>query len=145
MKLTKFLQSLFEEPPSPVKIYHHGLLGAMQYIEDDEAWSGVSNGVQVSVAYGGGSEPDSWLIEYAISLVENRAWLEAAVVEASNKYLTKHPSYTDEVRGLAIDSIHIYDNEGIRSAFIELKGGRDYRAWRMDFAERKCYGLGFDS
>ena len=123
MKLTKFLQSLFEEPPPPAKIYHHDLLGDMQYIEDDEAWIGVFNGLRVSVAYEGGSEPDSWLIEYAISLVVDRAWLEAAIVEASNKYLTKHPSYTDEVRGLVIDLIQIYNNESIRSAFIELKGG----------------------
>lgn len=142
MRLVDFL---FSKPPDPEAVYHHDVLGAMNFSEDDEAWLGILNGIPVSVAYTEQSEPDPILIEYGISLAQDIAWLKAEIESQANRYISEHPSYDDEVRGLAITVIRVDRRKGTNTALIDLAGGRDFRAWRVEFSERTCEGMGFDS
>ena len=121
------------------------LLGHMQYIEDDEAWLGELNGIAVSVAYTGQPQPAPSLIEYGASLARDQAWLRAEIQRHSDQYSKQYPYYADEVRGLTLGVISVYEYKGVSKALIDLEGGRDYRAWRVEFTGRSCDGIGFDS
>ena len=117
----------------------------MNFSEDDEAWSAIFNGLPVFVAYTKQSEPEQVLIEYAISLAQNVAWLEAELEIQARRYVLEHPSYSDEVNGLVIAAIRADRHKAINTALIDLAGGSDYRSWRLEFSERICEGMDFDS
>lgn len=136
--------SLFS-PPEPRPTYHHDVLGDMNFSEDDEAWAALLNGITLFIAYTAQSEPDPVLIEYGISLVKERAWLESEIESAAHQFALRDAFYQNEVRGLKIGGIYVDRRKGINSALVDLTGGRDYRAWRLEFTERICMGMGFDS
>lgn len=141
MRLKDFLLS----PPDPKPTYHHDVLGDMNFSEDDEAWVGFLDCIPLSVAYTAQSEPDPVLIGYGLSLLQDRAWLEAEIENAGRQFALQDTFYQDEVRGLKIGKIYVDRRKGVNSALIDLTGGRDYRAWRVEFKERVCEGMGFDS
>ena len=139
------LQLLFPPSQDPEKLYHHDILGDLRYWEDDEAWFGMFDNVFVSIAYEGQSQPDPSLIEYAVSLVQDKVGLKAEIERQSNQFISENQSYTDEVRGLIMSVLQVYKKKGINRALIELTGGFDYRVWRLEFTGRTCDGIGFDS
>ena len=140
----RFLSKIFSQPPDPVAMCHHDLLGQMRYVEDDEAWLGWLDGIAVSVTYTGQSQPARSLIDYGVSLAQDQGWLTAEIQRQSEQYIAQKPFYADEVRELTIGVISVYENKGVNKALIQLKGGHDYRAWRIEFTEQSCNGIGFD-
>ena len=117
----------------------------MNFSDDDEAWVGFLNGITLYISYTMQPEPEPLLLEYGISLAQDGVWIEAEIERSADQYVSKNPSYKSEVRGLAVGAIRVHRRKGVNVAVIDLTGGRDYRAWRIEFSERTCEGMGFDS
>ena len=137
--------NLFKKGEAPVPTFSDSKLGAMLWSEDDEAWLGEYRGRKFGLAYEGTSAPRSELIAYAHEVLDDPEWLDASIAQAKQQVIKTYPEPShDEIRSLAWGAIHFYRHKGARRIIADLEGGKDYRAWRIEYHDRQCEGIGFD-
>ncbi|RBP45443.1 hypothetical protein DES53_103443 [Roseimicrobium gellanilyticum] len=147
-----FLSNLFDvfkKGEDPDSIYTDEVLGVTHWSDEDESWHGEYRGLKFSLDYERLKKPSDAVVAFAREVLEVPEFLVASVATEKDKEkvsLTRHGDiYAAEVDGLTIGEIHFYLHKGKRRMFIGLEGGRDYRVWRIEYADRTCEGMGFDS
>jgi hypothetical protein len=136
---------LFQKSEGPLSTVTDFQLGTMQWSKDDEAWLGDYKHKKFGLAYEGKSTPTSELIAYAHEVLDDPAWLDATLAEARQQALKEYPGPLHaEIQSLSWGAIHFYRRKGVRGIIADLNGGKDYRAWRIEYRDRHCEGIGFD-
>jgi hypothetical protein len=132
-----------EEPQNAVT---HPVLGEMLWSEDDEAWFGGYQGFRFSLAYDGQSAPNEPLIDYALDVMNDPEWLGSSLSRAKEEAVrSSELYYSDEIRSLSLGAIHFYAFRGTPRIIAQLETGREFRCWRIEYGDRQCEGIGFDS
>jgi hypothetical protein len=132
-------------PPKPQEQYVDPILGALAWSEDDEAWAGERDGLKFFIAYGGQATPENELLQYARDVLTNPSAFQDTVERAKPDAMAKHPKLADEIAGLSVEAIHFYEFKNTRRILADLAGGQGDRSWRIEFRERDCDGIGFDT
>ena len=141
-----FFAHLFRKAEDPDTNYSDPVLGPLEWSEDDEAWLGDFNSLRFSLAYDGAPRASEQVVAYAREFLADPQWLAASLAEAKKGAKDEYaPFYDPEIDALSFGRIHFHLYKHKRRIFAELEGGRDFRAWRIEFADRHCEGIGFDS
>jgi len=141
-----FLSKLFDKGEAPLLSVDVAPLGQMVWSSDDEAWIGTREGVQFALGYERKATPSSNLVAYATEVLADPSWLASTLEEEKNSWASKVPtSEKSEVATLRFGLIYfsMHKNQGYIFAIVE--GGRDNRSWRIEYHDRHCDGLGFDT
>lgn len=140
------LKKLFAQGPDPLPVFTDPQLGRMAWSKHDEGWIGTSNGLRFILAYEREAAPTARLLAYARDLLADPAWLPAALEKEKAGWLRKVPSaQAAEVEELSL-GIAAFSMRPDRGTMIaEVEGGEDRRTWRIEFHDRHCLGLGFDT
>ena len=139
------LSDWFRKPAAPEPAIQDAVVGELLWSADDDGWSGVHDGLAFTIGCLGGSRPAEDLIAYARHMITRRDWLEAELARAKHAVPPHLAKFGDELQALRFERIHFTITRGKRYTFGELGPGRDYRAWRIEFTDDKCQGIGFDS
>jgi hypothetical protein len=147
-----FLSNLFDvfkKGEDPDNTYTDEVLGVTTWSDEDESWHGEYRGLKFSLDYDRLKKPTEAVIAYAREVLSDPEWLLASIAAGKEKDKARFAMYGGfyavEIDGLTIGEINFYIHKGNRRMFIELEGGRDYRAWRIEYADRNHEGIGFDS
>ena len=144
-----FLSNLldaFKKGEEPDSIYTDEVLGAMHWSDEDESWHGECRGVKFSLDYERLKRPTDAVVAYAREVLEAPEFLAASIAAEKEKEKTRYGDfYTAEIDELTMGEIHFYLHKGNRRMFVGLDGGRDYRVWRIEYQDRTCEVIGFDS
>lgn len=141
-----FLGNLFKKGEDPVAQCADATLGQLLWSEEDEAWFGEFDSLRFSLAYSGESQPSAAVLDYAREMLKDAAWLAASLAQAKEDAKGEFDKfYHPEVESLSFGRIHFYIHKGKRRILAELDGGKDYRCWRIEYDDRICEGMGFDS
>ncbi len=121
--------------------------GTLIWNDDDESWKGKYAGIDILLSFETGlPSPSNELKKYALSVLNNPNVLEKALKVEKEKFIAAYPEYAMEVNGLRYAIINFYRYKSrVNRMIASLEPGDDYRAWRIEFEEYKCEGLGFDS
>lgn len=140
-----FFSDLFKKGEEPQPSYTDGVLGAMTWSPEEEAWCGQYRGQQFSLAYEWTKTPPDALISYAREALHDPGWLAASLAEAKARARQEcGDSYQAEIESLALGQIHFYLHKGARRIIADLEGGPEDRSWRIEYGDRVCEGIGFD-
>ena len=140
-----FLSKVFRTGEDPADPYSDEVLGSMIWSEDDEAWLGELSGTKFSLAYDGAARPSEVLIAYAKEILVDRQWLESTLNEAKVRARQEFEEFFwEEINALNFGRIHFYLHHSKRRILADLNGGKDDRAWRIEYQDRDCEGIGFD-
>lgn len=123
----------------------HPTLGGLRWSQEDEGWVGETNELAFCLSHEGGSEPTAELLAYAESLLSPPTPLLDGLHSEQKKWLAKYPNNAPEIESLKYDHVTFYRHKGKNRVFAMLGPETDGRAWRIEFQEHKCTGLGFDS
>jgi len=146
MSFISKIREAFSPGEEPAREFVDPVLGAMRWSEDDEAWIGEYNGFCFALPYERKREPGSAVVDYARETLADPRWLNDGLAQARATAPRDFGQYyVDEVNSLIFGLIHFYSYKGQSRAFAELEGGRDFRCWRIEYSEKKCEGMGFDS
>ncbi len=146
VKDMSFLSKLFDKGESPDPIFDDPVLGAMSWSKDEEAWAGAYDGFRFAVAYERKSTPAAELLSYTREVLGDGTWLIEALESEKQRALASAPSSAKaEIEALRFGLIHFYRHKGQLRIIADVEGGGDSRSWRIEFHDRVCEGLGFDS
>ena len=138
--------NLFRKGEEPNKTWADPILGQTEWSDDDEAWCGEFEGFRFSISYEWTGEPDPALVEYAREILRSREWLLDTLIREK---ITAKTLYGDdlssEIDRLEYGTIHFMLQKKERVIVAGLGEDGDGRAWRIEFMERSCSGIGFDS
>lgn len=143
-----WLSKLFSKGEEPVANFTDPALGFMKWSEDDEAWSGECNGIKYLLSFERiSSVPVKELIDYAVGFLSDPTWVLASLEQAKQEAIEEFDdgNYEEEIKSLMIDEVHFYLYKNRRRIIAGLDGGRDFRAWKIEYEEKTCEGIGFDS
>jgi hypothetical protein len=132
-------------PPEPQEQYVDPVLGGLVWSQDDEAWAGERDGLKFFIAYGGQATPEKELLQYARDVLENPSAFTDTVERAKPDAIAAHPKLADEIAGLRVEAVRFYAFKNTRRILADLAGGQRDRSWRVEFSERDCDGIGFDT
>jgi hypothetical protein len=153
-----FLSKLFNlggsgEEPQPM--ITDPVLGEMKWSSDDEGWVGSYNGFNFEISYHRAGRPEENILSFAREILNDPAWLNSSLAAAKEKDKNQmspnmRAFYAPEIdelvwRTISFGTLRRGKNKGKRYIFAGLDPGRDDRCWRIEFVERTCNGLGFDS
>jgi hypothetical protein len=137
----------FKRREQPKQEVEAGALGVLNWSDDDEAWRGTFKGVEFFVFP---DEPrdtqPGQALAYAESILMSLDWLRDAIEVEKNKYAAEHPKFASEIQSLKIESLcfSVHKSKG-RYLNCQLGFGSPNRFWSLDFHDRKCSGMGFDT
>jgi hypothetical protein len=80
-------------------------------------------------------------------MLSDSSWLGNALAHAKTEALKTNSSfYAAEIDSLTLAAIHfhVHAQRG-EYAIADLRGGKDFREWRIEFRGSTCDGIGFDS
>jgi hypothetical protein len=141
-----FLEKLFDNGEGPLTSVEDSRLGLMMWSKDDEAWIGTYNGLRFALAYDRKAAPTARLLSYAKEMLGDPEWLASTLEEEKKKWAAKvPPSVKDEVATLRFGLIYFSMRKERGYVIADVEGGGDNRSWRIEFIDRKCAGLGFDT
>ena len=145
-----FLSDFFKKGEDPEQSCADTVLGSLLWSEDDEAWFGEFNGHKFGLSYEGLKKPSEAVVSYAREILNDSPWLSATLAEAKKKKIEKYgrkygDQYKSEVESLSFGRIVFYIYKGKRRIMADLEGGNEYRLWRIEYNDRNCEGIGFDS
>ncbi len=122
------------------------ILGQTEWSEDDEAWCGEFEGFRITISYEWTKEPDPGLVEYAREILRSQNWLTDCLEREKTTAKSEYgDDYSREIELLEYGTIHFMLQKKIRVILADLQKGRDFRAWRIEFQDRNCIGIGFDA
>jgi hypothetical protein len=145
-----FFKNLFEKGEDPVRTFEDPTLGHMEWSKDDDAWIGTYNGFRFALSYARKATPTPRVLAYAKDVLGDAGWL-ASTLEVEKKVWLSNvpPSGKEEVAGLKFGLVHFSFRREFRreTGYIiaDVEGGGDNRSWRIEYHDRKCDGLGFDT
>lgn len=155
--ITKILDLVF---PSrrPIASIDHPRLGQLLWSHDEGGWTGQVAGIHFEIARASGAHPDPRLIEYAENvLLTDPGWLSSELEAAKTQFLQECRNqseemaafYTPELDTLRYEVVHFRLRNRTPALFAHLGEVRDDvapdRLWHIQFVERSCWGLGFDT
>ena len=122
-------------------------LGQLRWSEDEGAWlAPVPSQPTVRFQITGDRTPDPRLLVHAQDIAANfPAFQEMVRATLEAEAATFNPFYTEEIKGLRLESIHLFWPKRPDDGMLYLAGGRNDRLWRFDYVHRRPAGLGFDS
>jgi len=142
------LFNLFRSSPiEPISPFDAGDLGLLVWSKDDESWQGSYQGQTFFVFPAQPfTEPSTEVLVYAESILKDLGWLRSVIEDEKNKYLDQNPKFEAELRLLKVNSLNfsIHKRKG-KYMNCQLGYGTPDRFWSMDFHDRKCSGMGFDT
>jgi len=130
-------------PPAPPE--HDPRLGQLSWVAEEDGWCGSFNGFRFILGHEGGSHAPEGLKAYALDTLQDRDALLAALSEAIATAPDHLKPFREEMLQLRYEDLHFSIGPHGRGIFATLGPGRDYRCWRLEFNDRKCEGIGFDS
>lgn len=140
------LFSFFKTGPDPQSELSDIVLGTLNWDKDEEGWTGIFDSLQFSIAYDKEETPSLEIVEYARSVLQDQSWLNKGLEDEKEKMISELPDLnSDEIESLNFESLSFFRRKGKNCIFAILSGGLDYRAWRIEYTENTCDGLGFDS
>jgi hypothetical protein len=144
-----FLSSLFKKGEDPDRYCSDPVLGPLSWSEEDEAWLGEFNGLKFSLPYSRLRQPSETAVAYAREVLSDPEWLYSTLAEEKRRRIEKYgPKIAElhgaEVRSLSFGRIHFFIRKG-RRILADLEGGKDFRCWRIEYADKQCHGIGFDT
>ena len=148
--MTEFLDLVL---PSrrPLARLDHPRLGQLLWSRGEEGWLGQVVGIQFVVARVEGPQPDPRLIAYAENvLLADAGWLSSELEAAKTRFLQECGQgmaayYGAELDTLSYDIVRLFMRERTPALFAHLGEGKGDRLWHIEFVERTCEGLGFDT
>ena len=142
----RFLTRLFEKGEDPLPVVEDPQLGSLKWSKADEAWIGSYNGFRFALACGRKAAPAPNLSAYAKDVLGDRGWLAGTLEMEKSNWATKvPPGVKDEVAGLKFGLIHFSMHEDRGYIIADIEGGGGNRSWRIEYHNRECDGLGFDT
>ena len=138
--LFKFLKS----GEKPVDRFADDILGTMVWSPTEEAWHGEYGGLTYLIAYDRAATPTPALLAYAREVLGDAEGLRETIGRSMRLGEAEYPAYADEVQKLEIDTVSFFEHKRTRRMLVSLAGGRDGRAWRVEFKDQTCEGIGFD-
>ena len=129
----------------PQERYEDEVLGAMSWSEDDEAWAGEYKGFRFLIRYEGQSTPTDDLLAYARETLGDPGSFLEAIDREKRTMIARYPRLADEIAGLRVEDAYFSRNKAGRYLFTGLAGGQRDRSWRVEFTEKHCEGIGFDT
>jgi hypothetical protein len=146
MSLFSRIREAFSPGEPPDKRFDDPALGPMQWDDEWEAWLGQHQGVRFSLDYERQPRPTPELSEYARSILTDPTFLTDSLDAARAKAMSEfEPFHHPEIEALRLDLVHFLRRKDGLGILADLEGGRDFRAWRIEFSGRQCDGIGFDS
>ncbi|QIF04592.1 hypothetical protein [Roseimicrobium sp. ORNL1] len=139
----------FKKGEDPDNIYTDEVLGITNWSEESESWHGEYRGLKFSLDYDRLRKPTDAVVAYAREVLTDPEYLVASIAAGKERDKARFAMYggfyAAEIDGLTIGEISFYIHKQTRRMLIGLEGGRDYRAWRIEYVDRICEGIGFDS
>ena len=137
--------SIFGRKPVPLATMLHPTLGPLRWSSEEKGWIGRTNELTFCLSHEGDSEPSRELLAYALSLLSPPRPLLEGLQHAKSTWLAKYPRNASEIESLTYEQVTLYRRKGKNRVFAMLDPETDGRAWRIEFQEHRCTGLGFDS
>lgn len=129
-------------PPPP---FDDPRLGVLQWVAEQDGWCGSMNGLSFVLGNDPRSQPPEALKDYAHEILHDRPFLERALREAIQAASSHYLELSDEMKALQYDELHFSISPKGRRLFATLGPGARDRCWRLEFLERTCLGIGYDS
>jgi hypothetical protein len=129
----------------PRERFEDEVLGPMSWSEDDESWAGEHNGIRFLIRYEGRSTPTDDLLAYGRETLGDLGSFLGAIDRARRTMIAEYPRLADEIAGLRVEDVYFSRNKAGRYIFATLAGGQRDRSWRVEFTEKHCEGIGFDT
>lgn len=137
--------NLFRKGEEPNKTWADPILGQTEWSDDAEAWCGEFGGFRFTISYERTWEPDPGLVGYAREILRSREWLVDTLIREKTTAKSEYGGdLSSEIDRLEYGTIHFMVQRKERVIFAGLGEGGDGRAWRIEFIERSCSGIGFD-
>jgi hypothetical protein len=134
----------FKKVPPPLP-FEDPRLGPLQWSSEHDGWYGTLNGLKFILGHDPNEQPPEALKNYAYEILCDRAFLEQSLAEAIRTAPGYYRGLTDEMNALKYDELHFSISRKGRMLFATLEPGAVNRFWRLEFFERRCDGIGFDS
>jgi hypothetical protein len=129
--------------PAPPE--HDPRLGQLTWTAGEDGWCGSFNGFRFILAHECGSHPPEALKAYAIEVLQDRDALLAALAHSIATAPDYLKPFREEMLTLGYEDLVFSVGVRGRGIFASLGPGRDHRCWRLEFNDRNCEGIGFDS
>ena len=138
--------NLFRKGEEPNKNWSDSVLGHTEWSKDDEAWCGEFQSFRFTISYEWTKDPDPTLVEYAREILQSPDWLFDSLI---NSKISAKQEYGEElserIEQLEYETFHFMLQKGKPVILADLGEDEDGRSWRIEFSERTCAGIGFDS
>ena len=142
----RFLKKLFEKGEDPLPIVEDPKLGRLEWSKDDEAWIGFFNGFRFALSYERKVAPTPRLSDYAKDVLGNPGWLTGTLEMEKSSWASKvPPNVKDEVARLKFGIVQFSMRKDCGYIIADVEGGGDNRSWRIEYHDRECDGLCFDT
>ena len=134
----------FKKAPPPLPS-EDPRLGTLQWSDEQDGWCGSLNGLKFVLGHDRHSQAPEALKDYAHLMLQDREFLDRALAEAIRTAPSYYRHLADEMQALGYDELHFSMSPRGRMLFATLEPGGVDRFWRLEFFERQCDGIGFDS
>ena len=142
----RLLKKFCKKGEDPIPIIEDRTLGRLEWSNDDEAWAGTFNGFRFALSYEGKSAPTPRLLDYAKDALGSPGWLTGTFEIEKSSWASKvPPNVRDEVASLKFGIIQFSMRKDSGYIIADVEGGGDNRSWRIEYHDRVCGGLGFDT
>jgi hypothetical protein len=145
-------QKLFSKGEDPLPIFDHPQLGHMTWSEDDESWGGTYNGIPFFLEYDFKSAPTPEVLAYAMDILSDPDFLTSTLDEAKREWLSELPparqvAEQPQLAKLTFDRVSFWIKKGQGYVSASLKGNDDAldRYFRIEYQDRRCLGIGYDT
>jgi hypothetical protein len=145
MSLFSRVREAFSAGEPPDQQFVDPVLGSLRWGDENECWLGEHRGVQFSLDYDRTVRPHPELVDYARSILCDPSFLTESLENARAKAMTEFEAfYHPEIEALTLDGVHFCRRRDGCGLLADLQGGRNFRAWRIEYSGRRCDGIGFD-
>jgi len=131
--------------PSPAASVSHPGLGKLVWSREDNGWAGALGDLAFCLSSEGEPEPSLALLAYAESLLCPPTPLMDGLQREKSRWLAEYQDNAAEVEFLVYGQVTFHRHKGRNRVFATLDPEINDRAWRLEFKEHTCVGLGFDS
>lgn len=144
--MLSFLRKFINRPPRRELVLEMPALGLLRYDYEQNAWVGSIEERNFGLSSRNGQQPTSTLVDYAVGALGAPGWLDAETDIARRTAMAEYPKEAAvEISQLALGFILFYQRKGTCHLIADLEGGRKFRSWRIEFRDRNCEGIGFDT
>jgi hypothetical protein len=144
--MLSFLRRLTDRTPRRELVLEVPTLGVLRYDYEQNAWVGNLDEKNFGLSSRTKDPPTPMLVSYAVGALKAPGWLSTETDIARRAAIDEYPKEAaTEISQLTIGSILFYQRKATCHLIADLDGGREFRSWRIEFRDRDCEGIGFDS